>query len=294
MSTATQILLPVGRILWGDLYKPRARTGNDGKPKLNQDGTPQTDFSIGYAIAKAGERAWWETAWGAQILAVGQTAFPIPSQNPAFAWKIVDGDSTVPNKNQKKPCDQEGHPGHWVLRLGSSFAPKIYNKEGTQPLLDVGAVKAGYYVQAYISVKGNDSQQSPGLYLNHSLIALQGYGPEISTGPDAASVGFGQTALPAGASTVPTGGMTAPPITGAPAMTPPPPAAAAAPPATYVTPAAAFLAPPAVAAPPPAAPAPPPAASGPQMTAAAKGVTYAAYIAAGWSDAQMRAGGLLV
>jgi len=92
------------------------------------------------------------------------------------------------------------------MSFSSGFAPKIYNRDGSQQLLDPDVVKLGYYIEVAGSVEGNNNQGNPGVYLNHSMVALAGYGEEIHTGPDASSVGFGGAALPPGASATPVGG----------------------------------------------------------------------------------------
>ena len=320
-SPAQNFTTPTGRQVWGDLYKPQDKDA-DGKPLLikngPQAGQARVSYSFGIAIAKApGQQHWaqrpagWpanEPYWGETIWAVGHASSPQAAQSPAFAWKVTDGDSQVPNKKGKKPCDREGYPGHWVLSLGSSFAPRIYNRDGSQAILEPNAVKCGYYIQVAGTVVGNDSSQNPGVYLNHSLVALQGYGPEIMTGPDPASVGFGRGVAPAGMMAQPAGGLTPPPATpGAPpapaaSYAPPVPGVNAMPAPTMVTPAPSFLAPPGapapvMASPPPppmAAPAPPAAPVQPQLTAKAAGATYAQMIAAGWNDGTLRQHGYMV
>jgi hypothetical protein len=317
-NTPVNVLLPIGRLVGGDCYKPRDKD-KDGRPLTIKNGPDagkaRVDYGLGIAIKKNGERAWWETPWGLQIYQAAQPTNPTAVANAIaevqagreagkfFAFKIIDGDSQVPNENNRKPCDQEGYPGHWVVWLGSSYAPRIVTADGTKPIIEPGAVKRGYYVQAYISVKGNDSSQSPGIYLNHQYIALSGYGEEMRTGPDPTQLGFGG-ALPPGASAVPVGNMTAPapgappPPAGAPPPpgAPPPAPAAAPPPApapTAVAPQPAILQP--AGAPPPPPPAgapPPPPPAAPRMSAKATG-TYEQYRAAGWSDDQMRQNGLL-
>src|SRR5579863_10170288 len=132
MGTQNRIDLtsPVGRLLMGDLYVPQLKDA-DGKPRVVKTGpnagqpSPQYFFALG--IPKGAERNWWETEWGAKILAVAQKCWPNgQTQVPSFAWKIVDGDSRVPNKKGVIPASREGYPGHWVLSFGSQFAPKIY------------------------------------------------------------------------------------------------------------------------------------------------------------------------
>jgi hypothetical protein len=229
MATQKQfILTPVGRLVAGSLYKGQT-TDAEGRQLLvkngPQAGQPRVDWFFAIAIPKQGEQHWAQTPWGRTIWEVGHGAFPNgQAQSPQFAWKIVDGDSQIPNSKGQKPCDKEGYRGHWVLHWSSGFAPKIFNADGTQQITQPDAVKLGYYIQVHGSVDGNGSSQKPGVYLNHSMVALAAYGPEIQVGPDAAAVGFGQgVALPPGASATPPAGsfnpappMAAPQVPGAP------------------------------------------------------------------------------
>lgn len=264
-----QITTPVGRLVGGSLYEPRT-TDYEGKPLVVKTGAnagkPRVEYAFGVAIAKTpGVAHWASEAWGAPIWALAHAAFPNgETQRPDFAWKITDGDSTVPNKRSVKPCDREGFKGHWVVWFSGGTAPRIYNANGTQMLLDKDVVKPGHYVQVCGNVTDNKPSQSPGLYWNHSMVAHAGFGPEISFGPDVSQAGFGQgVTLPPGASAVP-------PATALASTPPAPPGAAV------------------VAAP------PPPAAPAKQMTAAAGGATYEAMIAAGWTDATLIANGMML
>lgn len=285
-STAVSFLTPVGRMVAGNMYEPQT-TDMEGRPLVTktgpQAGQPRVDYFFALAIPKApGQTHWatkpagWDAAkpyWGEVIWNRGHQAFPQgQAQSPGFAWKVTDGDSQVPNKAGRKPCDREGYPGHWVLHFSSGFAPKIVNADGSQPITEPGAVKCGYYIQVLGNVDGNGSLQQPGVFLNHAGVALAGYGQEIVSGPDLKGAGFGG-ALPPGASTVPVGGMQAPaPV----AAVTPPPATVAAPPAAIV-PNPAILQPPPV---PAAAPAP-----ARVMTAKAAGATYESFVEKGWNDA---------
>jgi hypothetical protein len=291
MST-TDILFPVGRLVMGSLYKPQDRDMSGAPLTIKTGpnaGQPTVRYFFAVAIPKGGTAHWNQTEWGKQIYAIGQAAFPQGQANaPTFAWKIVDGDSNVPNRKGRKPCESEGHPGNWIVSFSSTFAPKVYNSDGSAPIVEEGAVKLGYFVEVLGSVAGNDNATNPGVYVNHKMIALSAYGPEIQVGPDAAAVGFGGKPLPAGASAAPTAAMTPPAVPGAPVAPSVPAAAPAAPvaPPTVVTPHPGFMAPPV----PPAAPAAPP--SGP-VWKGPPGSTQAAYAAAGWTEAQMRQEGLL-
>lgn len=306
-NTRIEVLLPTGRVVQGSLYKAQDKDG-DGKPLTVKSGPNQGKPAIKYffamAIAKGAETHWASTEWGAKIWALGHSSWPAgQAQAPTFAWKIEDGDSGIPNKKGKKNNTREGFPGHWVVSLSSGFPPRIYNSNGTVVLDTPDHVKLGYYVQVQCTVDSNRSDMNPGLFINHGLVAFQGFGPEIHVGPDASAVGFGSAPAPAGMSAIPLGGMSAPGTPGA----PPPPAPAAAAPAAYVPPPAAPAAPapspaaapapvavvpqPAMIAP-PAAPAAPVAPTGPVVKL--PGVTWAALLAANWTEETARAAGHIV
>lgn len=339
MAQKVNITSPVGRIVMGSLYDP-STTDAEGKPLVVKTGPnagqPRVNYFFALAIPKGAEPHWAHTPWGQQIWNVGNQAFPNAAQSPAFAWKIEDGDSQIPNKKGRKPCENEGWSGHWILKFSGGFAPKVYQQEGAGyvQVMQKDFCKPGYFVEVAFSVDGNGSQSQPGVYINHSMVCFRAYGPEISFGPDVASAGFGQSALPAGASMTPPAGAIpmpqapaaapaayAPPaLPGAPVGYAPPPVPAGVPQIPGVAPAP--LAPagsvPMPYAPVPGAPAPipvtpnpgfvqvPPPAPAPmapppapvipvrQMTANAQGVTYEAYVAAGWSDAQLVQNGLML
>jgi len=311
------ITSPVGRIVMGSLYDP-STTDAEGKPLVVKTGPnagqPRVNYFFALAIQKDTEPHWAHTSWGQQIWAVGNQAHPNAAQSPAFAWKIEDGDSQIPNKKGRKPCDNEGWRGHWILKFSGGFAPKVYQQEGSGyvQVMQKDFCKPGFFVEVAFSVDGNGSTSQPGVYLNHSMVCFRAYGQEIQFGPDVSSAGFGQSALPAGASMTPPAGAIPMPQALAPVgYTPPPvpgmPAGAPALPGVPVVapgmPGVPVVAPGMPGVPIPGTPnpsfvqVPPPATSvAPvrQMTAAANGATYEAYIAAGWNDAQLVANGLMV
>lgn len=287
---AVNLTSPVGRIVMGNLYKGNDKDV-DGKPRVVKSGPnagqPTIQFFFALAIPKnPGETHWSQTAWGKQIWAVGNQAFPNAAQSPAFAWKIEDGDSAIPNKKGRKPCDTEGFAGNWILKFSSGFAPKIYRVEGSGyvPETTPDYVKPGYFVEVNFTVDGNGSQQQPGVYVNPNIVMFRAYGPEIISGPDVTACGFGQSPLPAGASTVPLASVdngfsspttpTLPVMPGAPAPTIP------------VIPNVAFAG---IVAPPPPAALPVR-----TMTALAQGATYEQLIANGWTDALLVSQGLML
>lgn len=277
---AEQITSPVGRLVFGSLYDAVTKD-YDGNPLVVKSGPdagkPRVDYRFGLAIPKGSEQHWNQTPWGQIIWRVGATAFPNQHQRPDFAWKIFDGDSTVPNRRGNKPCDNEDFRGNWILTFSSGFAPKVCNADGSAYLTEPGHVKTGYYVQVFFEVDGNGNPNNPGVYLNHRIVSFQAFGKEILTGIDPKQAGFGNAPLPAGASAAPIAGI---------ATTTPPPATPPAAPVS-VTPHPGILTPPVT---PPA----PPAAPARQMTPKAAGQTYEAYIAAGWTDALLIEHGLMV
>lgn len=331
MSTPLRqnITWPVGRLVWGSVSTMRDKDRN-GKPLTTREGKPRQECSFGVAYEKNGTQAFWQTPWGATIYQVGRGSHPgmfqadgnlLPGRK--FSWKVIDGDSTVPNENGSIPAQQEGYKGCWIVAYKSAFAPQCFNANGTAPI-DAASIKPGHYIQVAGSVDSNNDTQKPGVYVNHMYVAHSGYGPEITSGPAPTSVGFGQGPAPVGMSTIPIGGLPTgavaavaaaaatalPPVPGA--VTAPPPAVAvpvpvAAPvplptPTIAVAPHTGFLQPPGAVvqptagmapAPPVAAPVAPPVAAGPVMLPKAAGVPYASFIAQGWNDSTLRQHGYM-
>ena len=184
---SVEILTPPGRIVMGSVSEPN-RKDAEGKPLIIKNGVnagkPREDYFIGLAIPKsnADYQALYQT-----IMGVAATEFPNLFNggeciNPNFAFKITDGDSTVPNSKGVKPCDRTGFPGHWVLSFNNGFEPECYRKGGTAKITDLSEIKRGYWVRIYGHVKGNESTQQPGIFLNHRYIELLGYDEEITSG----------------------------------------------------------------------------------------------------------------
>lgn len=279
MNDTVNILTPVGRLVSGDCFQ-----GNDkdaeGRPLVVKSGPnagqPRISFYMGVAIPKTDpEFAALETT----LKQVAQKEFPqfFDAQgnciNPQFAFKITDGDSQLPNSKGRKPCDQEGYKGNWILNFSNGFAPKCYSKGGAEELLDSSSIKKGYYIRVYASVKGNGSNQQPGIYLNHSMVELIGYGEEIISGPSGSDIFGGKPAtLPNGAS--------ATPLAGAPIPQAAVPGAAMQPPAV-----------PGAAMQPPAIPQPAPEVLEPPVKYNVQGNVYTKQqlLDAGWSDQQIEA-----
>lgn len=307
---AKEFTSAVGRLVGGSVHEPITEDF-DGKPLTVKTGKRKGEetqrFSFGVAFAKVPGQHWATlNEMCALIWATGHEHMGALAQRKDFSWKITDGDSTEVNKKNNRPCDNEGFPGHWVVWFSSSFAPDTYDAiGGKEPVaIDPEIIEKGFYVQVRGSVVGNGNETNPGVFINHGMVALVGYGQVIESKnkPDPKKAGFGQgVQLPAGASTAPPAGLKTPGTPSAPpapnAAPPAPPAPAAPLPTTAVAPAPGFVAPPPVAAAPPPPPAtvaaPPPPPAGP-VWKGPPGTTYDAYKAGGWSDDQMRTAGLLV
>ena len=281
-------------MIGGSVYKAQPELDNFKKPKLNADGTPKTAFNFGVAIPKQGEQHWSQTPWGAQVFGVGAAAHPQHHRSPSYAWKIVDGDSTTPNKAGRIPSEQEGYKGHWIIWFKQSWAPKLVTDKGTVQLIEPDQIMPGYYVEVFGSVVGNGASPSPGVYINPQAVNRVAFGEKLATASvDTSAVGFGAGPLPAGASATPIGGGFNPALVAQPTPHPQVYAAQAIPPLAAQ---AGFAPPPnpAFLQVPPGVPPVPLAPPAPVMTAKAGGATHAQMVAAGWTDAQMREHGYLV
>lgn len=202
---------PVGRIVAGDLFTPRT-TDHAGAPLVVKTGAnagqPRQEYYIGLAIAKTDPN--FGALWAAMTQA-GRQGFPTLFDangnclRQDFAFKLIDGDSTVMNQNNNRPCDKEGYPGHWVLNLATSIAPKIYDRNNQLIAAESKAVKRGDYVRVHLSIAPNGNAQKPGIYLNPVAVQFSHAGEEIFSGIDAAAI-FGANPMPA----APVGAVTTP------------------------------------------------------------------------------------
>jgi hypothetical protein len=296
---ATQFTTNIGRIVFtgadngtNSLYDPCTKDFDGNPLGNNDDGTPKLSFRFGLAIAKRpGETGWWDSYEGKIIHAQGFADHPQAAAGSDFSWKVQDGDSTTKTAKAKvRPCDKEGYPGHWVYTFNSGFPLKFTNADGSAYLLDKNAVKCGDYVRVACTVIGNTGK-SPGVYLNHGGVSLQGLGAAIMGGMDLKAAFATPANGPAPAGMTPVGNTNTPPPPGGSA--PPPPPNSPPPPSTVpqvaVQPAAGFVGAP----PPPGGPPPPPPPSGPKMTAKAGGQSYAAFIAGNWTDALLKQHGYI-
>lgn len=272
---AIEFTTPVGRIVQGHPMKPSAVKDDDGKPVFRDDGTPKTATYFAIAIPKNGTTDFKQTDWGQKIDTQAKADWPNGMwQQPSFAWKVDDGDSTVPNKAGRIPNQQEGWAGCWILKcktylIGMPVCYHVGKYHPTQAIQNADEIKCGDYVRVLVSVEGNKAdttkRQTAGLYINPELVSLDRAGVQIfrNDTPDA-NAAFGDSApqLPPDAAVdtgvAPDHGFAETARTGA--VAPPPPTSKPA---------------------------------GPVMLPAAGGVPYESYKASGWTDEQLIANGFM-
>jgi hypothetical protein len=219
--TKIQFTSPVGRLVMGNLYDPRT-TAFDGSPLVYKHGAeagkPRVEYFIGLAIAKNPAHnfplGWANSDWGKALWTAGHAFMSSAGQLLSFKWKVDDGD--VPKQDERTGAVmsiREGHAGCWILKLTGSFAPKLYSGVGAADpknppaLLEKGAINLGDYIQVFADTEGNGAVGAQaGIYVNHRMVCLVGYGKRILVGPDVGSAGFGGQPLPSGASLIPIGG----------------------------------------------------------------------------------------
>lgn len=250
-------ITPVGRLVQGDAFIG-SETDSQGQPRVVKTGPNKgkPTKSFFQAIAFKKDDAAFLALYG-QLVEVAKQGYPQhfnpqgQCTHPRMTYKVMDGDGVDDNGVQNST--KEGFAGHWVLKCSSTYAPKCFEAgkyDPSQQLTDSSRIKKGYYVRVAGTVVPNIGSDVPGVYVNANMIELAGYGPEISSGPQASAV-FGAVplgALPAGASATPVGAAPGQPATpgampGQPAAFVPPGAynpAAAAP--VHVTPNAGFVA----------------------------------------------------
>lgn len=247
MSERIEFTSPVGRLVAGNLWEARTEDfqGNPLTVKTGANaGQPRQEYFVALAIPK--NHPEWP-AFYAKVVQAARQGFPNlfdaagNCQRQDFAFKITDGDSTVMNRNNSRPCDKEGYPGNWVVSMSTSLGIKVVDQELRPILPETKAVKRGDYIRIAGSIAPNGNAQNPGVFINPSFAQFSHQGDEIVSGPDAATV-FGATPLPsapAGAVTTPGPALQSLPTAVAPPQTPQPTG-------SVVAPAHDFLNPPAV------------------------------------------------
>jgi len=263
-----------GRLVQGDPYKMQPKKDNQNKTVIGQDGQPVMNFYVALAVPK-GDPKWPEVkaAMDADALRFWPNG---ETRRADFASKVIDGDSTAVNKQNKAWNTYDGFAGHWVLKLGTLYPPKVpYWDSHVGKWVDSvgGHVKIGDFVSVLFDVASNKSMQTPGVHLNPKLIGLERAGDPIV----GANTADGNDAFGArGGNAAPAGGGQ-PPVNGA-------QTSQTASHTSWMDTAAP---------PPPGADAPPPPPAGPVMTAKANGAPYDSFTSKGWTDDMLRQHGYI-
>ena len=207
--SGTNILTPACRLVGGHPMEEQTTdaTGAVLRTKTGPNaGQPKTEWYVAVAISKTAPE--WSQIWG-DIHKEARAGFPNlfdaagNCTKPDFAFKVVDGDSQVPNLKDVKPCDREGYPGNWVVSFKTGIQPKCFDQNNLQ-ILDKNLIKRGFWVQISGAVVNNGSSVNPGVFMNFNMLKLVGYDEEIHVGPDANQVfGGAPVELPARASAAP-------------------------------------------------------------------------------------------
>lgn len=272
-----------GRIIGGSVLKGSSK-GFGGKELTNKDGSKRTEYFILVAFPKADPKTAELEAFLKQRAAedfaarlAGWGGHVPPA--PAFSWKYVDGDSTQVDTKGRRYCDKAHHKGNLVVRFTQPTSPPEAYDMNKQQVQDPDVIKPGFWVQIFMSAKGNNHQEKPGLYVEHRMVRLLQYDEEIVFGPSFDDVFTDDDPVDVRYTT---GSATPKASTAASTPAPPP----------NVSPVENFgaAAPPP---PPPPAAAPPPPPAGPQMAEGCP-YTYQQLKDQGWDDGAMKRAGYLL
>lgn len=229
----TAFTSPVGRFVQGSLFELQTKDHQTGAPLTVKTGpnagqpASRAFFAVAYAKTDPLFMPFYQ-----QMQAEAKAAFPQffdaagNCTHPNFAWKLMDGDGV--DQNGKKNSEKEGFAGHWVLKFGGSYLPRVFYMGRAKPedqIKQAELAPRGWYIRVIGSMKGNAPSNKPGLYLNPDIVEVCGTGDLIVSGPDAAEL-LAQApavALPAGAGALP--GLPAAGLPGLPGSAPAPAAA---------------------------------------------------------------------
>lgn len=214
-TTAAQVTLVTGRVVWGDLFKGTPKLDDNDQPVIDPEtGNQVIEYAFGLAVPKSeftqdkmgpgGPAEIWAIMQRQAMLAYGNQQPP-----DGFSWKYKDGDGR--DHNGKPFADRKGYAGHFVFTMSTRIPFEVVKWNGdTQRYYPVReGVKCGDYVQVQVNIKahsGNPQKRNSkgGVYLNPLAVLFVGFGEEIVNGPTA-EMRFGSQppALPPGASATP-------------------------------------------------------------------------------------------
>ena len=182
MSDKLNISTKMGRLVSGSVTNG-ATKDSKGRPLVDRQGNPRTSYSIGVAFRKD-DPEW--LAEKQKILEFAAKEWPSYHSNPNFSSKIKDGDSAELNTKGRKNCDNEGWPGHDVVFFSTGYPPQCFALEnGAYEPINGERIAKGDYVMVSGTVKSNNNQEKPGLYVSHNMVCFLSKGKPINSGPTA-------------------------------------------------------------------------------------------------------------
>lgn len=191
----TQILLPPGRIVEGNVYKS-SNVGLNGQIK------PKPEFYFAVAIAKSEPRlgevfAAYINEARTGFAAVQQILGRIGQQinfNNGFAWKIADGDA-------QDRRERSGQAGCWIFKIKTTWDVRVVDAQNLP--IAPALLRTGFWCDVLVNLAPNGkTDHTAGLYVNPVFARwlFPGYGEEIFPGPQASVVmGAAPSQLPPGA-----------------------------------------------------------------------------------------------
>ena len=196
-----------GRIAYiiGDLVNGEPKLDENKQPKYKKDGKPWIQHGIGLLVQKTMYQNFQENGGAGnfdRLVKLEIHKMYPQGQPPDFATKMIDCDDPNNKGQTNRPYyEREGHAGHILYRLSSTYPMKCYVKgtgpDGKMAFQQVdGGIKAGdsVTVQVEISVHGSaplagGMRGKPGIYLNPKMLVLEEVGPAFAaTGPSPAEV----------------------------------------------------------------------------------------------------------
>ena len=204
-QTRVNITSPVGRLVMGSLYTGYT-TDAENKPLVYKNGPdagkPRLNFSSRSPSPKPASHIGLIPNGGERFSKLEPKHFPRRIKLRPSLGRSRMGIRSFPRRRRAFPIRTKvgkeiGSSSFQAPSLRKSIVKKARLISKRREL------NLAFFVQVAFSVDGNQSTSQPGVYLNHSMVCLRGFGPEIVIGPNVEDAGFGAAPLPAGASLTP-------------------------------------------------------------------------------------------
>lgn len=190
---SSQFTSPVCRIVQGG-FKLQPKKDIKGNLVKDNEGKQVEECYMAIAIPKNHpELGAFYGVFDAQARASFPHLFPNGGActHPRFAMKWQDGDGA--DSTGKSVADKPGFAGHWVIKMATRFAPRVYARDSHGNLVQLEdpekIIKLGYKVCVSGTVDGNgvepnNAQAVPGLFVSPNMVLFVAPDEEIVSGPD--------------------------------------------------------------------------------------------------------------